>query len=54
MVQRRNGAGLAVEALFGLRVFRQMGGKNFDGDGAVERASSARYTSPIPPAPMGD
>lgn len=36
MVQRRNGAGLAVEALFGLRILRQMGGKNLDGDSAVE------------------
>jgi hypothetical protein len=38
MVQRRNGAGLAVEALLGLVVFRSMRGENFDGDGAVETA----------------
>jgi hypothetical protein len=36
MVQRRNRAGLAIEALFSHAVFRQMRGKNFDGDDAVE------------------
>jgi len=36
MVQRRDGPGLAVEALPGLGIVGEMSGKNFDGDGSVE------------------
>jgi hypothetical protein len=36
MIQRRNGAGFPLETLFGLGIIRQMNGKDFDGDGAVE------------------
>ena len=36
MVQRRDGARLAIEALLGFRIFRQMAGQNFNRDNTVE------------------
>jgi hypothetical protein len=36
MVEGRNGACFAVEALFSLRVVRKMRRQNFHGDGAIE------------------
>jgi hypothetical protein len=36
MIQRRNGSRLAVEALFGFQVLRQVRRENLDRDGAVE------------------
>jgi hypothetical protein len=47
-------SGLPVEACDALRIVRQMLGKRFDGDGAVQAGIDARYTSPMPPAAIWD
>ncbi len=47
VVQRRDGPGLALEAL------AELGFGNLDGDDASRRVSRALYTDPIQPAPTG-
>jgi hypothetical protein len=36
MIQRRNGAGFPLEALFGFRIFRKMRRQDFDRNRAIQ------------------
>ena len=49
--QHRGGARLVQQARAAFRIGFERGGRNFSATGRPSRTSSARYTSPMPPAP---
>jgi len=53
MVQRSQDFRLAIEAGEAVGVAGESAGKNFDGGVARQLCIAPRYTSPIPPAPIG-
>jgi hypothetical protein len=53
MIQAGNSPGFALQALAGFGIGRDLVWQNLDGDGAIQACVFGRYTSPIPPAPMG-
>ena len=54
MIQRREGLRFALEAREAVGVVRERVGQDLDRDVAIQLACRvARYTSPMPPSPIG-
>ena len=53
MRERRDGTRFALEARASIGILRDVGGSTLMATSRPSRASRARYTSPIPPAPSG-